>query len=254
MNSIIEVKSITNQFGSRIIHQDLSLSVNRGEILAIVGDSGSGKTTLLRSLLMLLKPSAGQVKIFDQDISRCTEKEAQYVRQRWGVMFQQGALFSSMTVLGNILFPLKEFTDLSHSLQEEIALLKLALVGLSTDVANQFPSQLSGGMRKRVALARAIALDPELIFLDEPTAGLDPASASALDALVMHLHETLDLTVVMITHDLDTLWRVPDRVAFLGEKKVLDVASMKELSRSEIPQIKNYFAGERGKKFYLEQV
>ena len=250
MGPIIEINNITNQFGSRIIHQDLSLTVNRGEILALVGDSGSGKTTLLRSILMLLKPTAGQIKIFDIDIQRCSEKQAQKIRQRWGVMFQQGALFSSLSVLENILFPLRQFSDISINLQQEIALLKLTLVGLATNVANQFPAQLSGGMRKRVALARAIALDPELVFLDEPTAGLDPASASALDALIVHLRDTLGLTVVIITHDLDTLWRVPDRVAFLGEKKVLAVAPMKELVRVSDPTIKNYFAGERGKKFY----
>lgn len=247
--AVVQITGLSNQFGQQYVHRDLNLTVNRGEIVAVVGNSGSGKTTLLRSILMLLKPTQGEIKVFDIDILRCSAEQAHQIRRRWGVMFQQGALFSSISVLANIMFPLKEFTDLSVNLQKEIALLKLVLVGLSPDVASQYPAQLSGGMRKRVALARAIALDPELLFLDEPTAGLDPASASALDTLILHLRDTLGLTVIMISHDLDTLWRVPDKVAFLGDKKVLAEAPMKELLHADSPEIKAFFAGERGEKF-----
>ena len=241
-----------NQFCSHCVHDNLDLSVFQGEIVAIVGGSGSGKTTLLRSMLMLLKPTQGEISIFDIDLMRCSQEKREGVQRRWGVMFQQGALFSALTALENVMFPLNEFTDLDIGMQKEVARLKLALVGLSQDVATKYPSELSGGMKKRLSLARAIALDPELLFLDEPTAGLDPTSASELDSLIVHLRETLGLTVMIVTHDLDTLWGVPDRVAFLAEKKVLALSPMKELMQHSHPEIRAFFGGERGKKFLVQ--
>ncbi|HLF67166.1 MAG TPA: ATP-binding cassette domain-containing protein, partial [Gammaproteobacteria bacterium] len=215
--SLIEISGLVNRFDSNIVHDHLDLNIDRGEVLAIIGGSGSGKTTLLRSILMLHQPNAGKIKVFDVDVLNCSPRQAEKVQRRWGVAFQNNALFSSLTVLENIMFPLKEFTDLSFELRRELALLKILLVGLKAEVSELYPSELSGGMLKRAALARAMALDPEVLFLDEPTAGLDPNSAGALDELIIHMRDDLGLTIVVVTHDLDTLWRVPDRVAFLGE-------------------------------------
>jgi phospholipid/cholesterol/gamma-HCH transport system ATP-binding protein len=194
---------------------------------------------------MLQKPTSGSIKVFDVDVVRCNEAEALSVQRRWGVMFQSSALFSSLTVLENVAFPLHEYSHFSKKMQEEIALLKIAFAGLEISAMNKFPAELSGGMQKRAALARAIALDPELVFLDEPTSGLDPKSASDMDDLVLHLRDALGLTFVMITHDLDTLWRVPDRVIFLGEGKVLAAMPMAELVRQSHPLIRAYFSGAR---------
>jgi phospholipid/cholesterol/gamma-HCH transport system ATP-binding protein len=244
---VIEISHVQTRFGRAVIHEDVSLTIYRGEILAIVGGSGSGKSTLLREIIMLHRPAGGSIRVFGQEVVDANETDALELRRRWGVMFQYGALFSALTVAENVAVPLREHTDLSESLIQEIAALKIALARLPANAATKYPSELSGGMMKRAALARAIALDPEILFLDEPTAGLDPISAGALDELVKDLKELLGLTVVMVTHDLDSLWRVTDRVAVLGRGTVLGVGSMEELSHAEEPLIREYFHGPRGR-------
>lgn len=242
---VIEVKELKNYLGNRWVHNGLSFSVFRHEIVAIIGGSGCGKTTLLRTLLMLLRPNAGLVKVFGQEISHISADKALSIQKRWGVLFQSGALFSSLTLLQNVLFPLQQFSRLNSSEQLKAALLKITLAGLEIEAANKYPAELSGGMQKRAALARAIALDPELLFLDEPTTGLDPNSAGSLDQLILQLRKSLGLTFVIVTHDLDTLWTVPDRVLFLGEGKVLAAESMKDLIKNPHPLIQDYFKGAR---------
>ncbi|MDR3491206.1 MAG: ABC transporter ATP-binding protein [Gammaproteobacteria bacterium] len=244
---IIEVKDLKINLGGNWVHDGLSLTVMQGEILAIVGGSGSGKTTLLREMLLLQRPDAGSVKIFNENIMTLNTNDFLKIQQRWGVLFQQNALFSSFTLLENVAFPLHEHTTLSPRTIRELALLKILLVGLPKDSANKYPSELSGGMQKRAGLARAIVLDPELLFLDEPTSGLDPQSAEAFDELVLNLQETLGLTVVMVTHDIDSLWCVTDRVAMLGKGKVLCVDSMPELIKNKNPLIQEFFNGPRGR-------
>jgi phospholipid/cholesterol/gamma-HCH transport system ATP-binding protein len=243
---LIELQEVKNYLGGYWVHSGINLTINQGEVAAIVGGSGSGKTTLLRCMLMLLKPTSGIVSLFGIDSMRCTSAQALSIRHRWGVMFQHSALFSSLTVLENVLFPLQVFTQLAAPLQREIALLKIALTGLSLDAANKYPAELSGGMLKRAALARAIALDPELLFLDEPTSGLDPKSAEEFDQLILQLRDSLNLTVVMVTHDLASLRRTSDKVVFLGEGKVLAATSLPELLKQPHPMIKNYFKGAIG--------
>lgn len=245
--NVIEVRDLTTYFGSVCIHEGINLEVRRGETLAIVGGSGSGKTVLLREILMLLPPTAGSLKVLGQELRSLSESAADQLRRRMGVMFQQGALFSALTVAENVAFPLREHTHLPDRLIRELALLKIALAGLPLEAAFKYPRELSGGMLKRAAVARAIALDPELLFLDEPSTGLDPVSANAFDELVLQLKESLGLTVVMVTHDLNTMWRVADRVAFLGEKRVLRLASVEELSQDPHPLIRAYFEGPRGR-------
>lgn len=242
----IELDKVSTRFGEHWIHQEVTLKIKQGETLALVGGSGCGKTTLLRVMLLLQPPESGRVKLLGRDIQQCSTEEIQALRQHCGVLFQSGALFSALTVLENISFPLQEYTTLSENLVREIALLKLALVGLPVEAAQKYPSELSGGMIKRAALARALALDPPLLFLDEPTAGLDPQSAAAFDKLLLDLKATMGFTVVMVTHDMDTLWTVPDRVAFLAEKKIWALDSVRALSRSTDPLLLAYFAGVRG--------
>lgn len=246
--SIIEVDDLVVNYGKQPILQKLDLQVKRGEVLAIVGGSGSGKTTLLRCLLMLQHFSAGSIKVFGQALADSNYPTRQAIRHHWGVMFQHSALFSALRVIENVKFPLQRIPDLSEQMIDEIALLKLAMVGLPMDAVCQYPSELSGGMQRRVALARAIACDPTLLLLDEPTTGLDPHSASALDDLVLHLRDSLGITVVMISHDLDTLWRVTDRVAFLGRGRILALDTMQNLVTNPDPMIREYFAGARGMK------
>ncbi len=244
---VIAVRGLRTQFGATVIHEHLDLDVRRGEVVALVGGSGSGKTTLLRAIIMLLRPAAGSIQLFGQEIVGIGDSAAFRLRRRFGMLFQQGALFSSLTVRENVAVPLREHTRLPAGRIAEIADLKIALAGLPADAGDKLPRELSGGMLKRAALARALALDPALLFLDEPTAGLDPVSAGAFDELVVQLKESLKLTVVMVTHDLDTLWSATDRVAFLGEKRVIGYAPMRELTQAEHPLIRAYFEGPRGR-------
>lgn len=244
---MIEVGHVQTRFGQSVIHQDVSLTVYRGEVFALVGGSGSGKSVLLREIIMLHRPAGGSIRVFGQEIIGIGDAEALALRRRCGVMFQYGALFGALTVAENVAVPLREHTSLSETLIREIVTLKIALARLPADSATKYPRELSGGMMKRAALARAIALDPELLFLDEPTAGLDPVSAGALDELVQDLKELLGLTVFMVTHDLDSLWRVTDRVAVLGKGQVIGVGSMQELSQADDPLIREYFHGPRGR-------
>lgn len=244
---VIELKNVSTHIADKIIHQNLNLTIYPGEILAIVGGSGSGKTTLLRAILKLQPLTTGKIEIFGQDIYHSSSTIEEQILSNWGVMFQHGALFSSLTVLENVMFPLLERTKLDHKTIKDIAKLKIAMVGLEPEAAYKYPAELSGGMKKRAAIARAIALDPLLLFLDEPTAGLDPQGASALDELVMSLKKYLGLTIVIVTHDVDTLWRVTDRVAFLGEGKVLQVDPMDKLVQSKQQIIHDYFSDPRSR-------
>lgn len=239
---VIEITGLKNCLGGQWVHTDVNLSVEKGEIFAIIGGSGSGKTTIFRSLLMLLQPSGGCIKVFGKDIAKLSPQEAVKLRQRWGMLFQHSALFSGLTVLDNIQFPMREFSTLNDSFMQELAMLKLALVGLPKESANKFPSELSGGMQRRAAAARAIAMDPELLFLDEPTTGLDPHSARLFDDLIVFLRNALNLTVVMISHDLESLRRTTDRIAFIGEGKVLCVAPLEKLMENPHPLIVDYFS------------
>lgn len=245
---IISIKNLSSSFKGHKVLQNVNLDIYRDEIFGIVGGSGGGKTTLLRSILMLQKINSGSIQVFGQDLQKGTEKQLTKVQHRWGVLFQQSALFSSLTVMENVLFPLRTLTDLDFELQKEIAFLKIALTGLPLDAANKYPSELSGGMQKRAALARAIALDPEILFLDEPTSGLDPHSAYSLDQLILDLRKSLNLTIILITHDLETLWMVTDRVAFLGKCTILASKPMAELVEEEQPDIKEYFSGLRAQR------
>ncbi|MBI5040911.1 MAG: ATP-binding cassette domain-containing protein [Gammaproteobacteria bacterium] len=244
---VIEMRGVCTRFGNTIIHKNLDLSVRRGEVLALVGGSGSGKTTLLQEMIMLNQPDSGSIRLFGEEIVGAPTHVQERLRQRFGVLFQQGALFSALTVLQNVGVPLREHTRLESALIDQVALLKIQQAGLPADAALKYPSELSGGMIKRAALARAMALDPQLLFLDEPTAGLDPASAAAFDELVLRLKQWLGLTVVMVTHDLDSLWQVADRVAVLAEQRVIAVASMAELAQLDHPAIRVYFEGPRAR-------
>jgi phospholipid/cholesterol/gamma-HCH transport system ATP-binding protein len=243
----VEVQDIRTCFGRTCIHEGLSFSVRTGEILALVGASGSGKSVLLREMILLQRPTAGRVRVFGEEVENLDGAQANRLRRRIGIMFQQGALFSSLTVAENVAVPLREQTDLPKGLIQEIARLKVALAGLPPDAANKYPKELSGGMLKRAAIARALAMDPDLLVLDEPSSGLDPVSANALDELIRQLHESLGFTVLMATHDLDTLWHVAHRVAFLGEKRVLATGTMAELSGNAHPVMVEYFQGPRGR-------
>jgi phospholipid/cholesterol/gamma-HCH transport system ATP-binding protein len=244
---LIEVSHVSTRFGSAVVHEDISLSVLRGEVFAIAGGNGCGKSTLLREIVGLLPPSSGSIRLFGVDSRRLDEYDGRAIHRRFGVMFQHGALFSSLTLAENVAVPLREHTEMSPQLIRGIVALKIAMVGLPPASANKYPSELSGGMRRRAALARAIVTDPELLFLDEPTAGLDPMIAAAFDDLVLSLKHLLGLTVVMVTHDLDSLWRIATRVAVLGNGKVLGVGTMQELSHSDNPLIREYFHGPRGR-------
>ncbi|HWQ88233.1 MAG TPA: ATP-binding cassette domain-containing protein [Brevundimonas sp.] len=244
---LIEVHGLLSQFGERTIHENLDLVVDRGEVLGVVGGSGSGKTVLLNSIIGLKDPEGGSVSILGYDRATMTEEQEADVERRTGILFQQGALFSALSVIENVASPLVEHTRLPKDVIRELAEMKIAMVGLKPDSHHLKPAELSGGMRKRVGLARALALDPELLFLDEPTAGLDPIGAAAFDDLIRRLSDDLGLTVFMITHDLDSLYAITDKVAVVADKRIVAKATVQELERSDHPWIKEYFLGPRGR-------
>ncbi len=247
-DSIIEVRGLVNTFGTQTIHEGLDLDVRRGEILGVVGGSGTGKSVLMRSIIGLQQPQAGQVMVFGEPTLDRNEEEVKDIRRRWGILFQGAALFSTLTVAENIQVPLREyFPRIDQQLLDEIAAYKIVMSGLPAEAAPKFPSELSGGMKKRAGIARALALDPELLFLDEPTAGLDPIGAAAFDQLIRELRDALGLTVFLITHDLDTLYAICDRIAVLAEKQVIAVGTIPELLALDHPWIQEYFRGPRGR-------
>jgi phospholipid/cholesterol/gamma-HCH transport system ATP-binding protein len=242
---IIQVRDLVVGFGDKIILDGLSLDVMAGEILGFVGGSGTGKSVLTRTILGLIEKRAGHISVFGQDLDEMPDAERRKLEKRWGVMFQHGALFSSLTVAQNIQVPMREYLDLSPAMMNDLAALKIQMVGLKSDAGEKHPSELSGGMIKRAALARALALDPEIVFLDEPTSGLDPIGAAEFDVLIRTLQQTLGLTVFMVTHDLDSLASACDRIAALADRKVVAVGSLSEMVASPHPWVKSYFRGER---------
>ncbi|MES0882619.1 ABC transporter ATP-binding protein [Roseibium sp. SCP14] len=243
--NVLSVRGVTVGFGNKIVLQDLDLDVRRGEVLGFVGGSGMGKSVLMRTILGLTPKRAGTISVFGHDLSTATPMERTAIERRWGVLFQQGALFSSLSVKQNIQVPMREHLKLSPQLMDELATLKLELVGLPQDAADKLPSELSGGMVKRASLARALALDPDLVFLDEPTSGLDPIGAAAFDSLIENLSSTLGLTVYMVTHDLDSLHSICDRIAVLGHKRVQAIGTLDDMMKNDDPWIKEYFRGKR---------
>ncbi len=245
---VIDMQNITTRFGSQAVHQDLNLQVLKGEILAIAGGSGSGKSVLLREMIKLQRPTSGTVQVLGDDLATLNAEQLQALRQRWGVMFQKGGLFSSLTVLENVGLPLREHSNLERTQIDGIAQWKLELTGLPPDTGAKMPNALSGGMLKRVALARAMALDPELLFLDEPTSGLDPASAAGLCELILSTHARYHPTIVIVSHNLDVLWQVCDRVAVLGEAQVLALGPMAELKDNPHPLVHSYFLQPRAQR------
>lgn len=247
LQAAIEVRDLVSRFGDRTIHDGLDLTVRKGEVLGLVGGSGTGKSVLLNTIIGLREPQGGSVEVLGINVHEAGGRERDELERRWGVMFQQGALFSSLSVRDNVAAPLHEHADLPAALIEDLAELKIAMVGLKPEAATLRPSELSGGMRKRVGVARALALDPELLFLDEPTAGLDPIGANEFDQLIRELSDSLGLTVVMVTHDLDSLYAICDRVAVLADKQVVAVGPLAELERSNHPWIREYFLGPRGR-------
>ncbi|MDL2272371.1 ABC transporter ATP-binding protein [Desulfovibrio sp. OttesenSCG-928-I05] len=245
--NIISLRGVGNRFGSHVVHTELDLDVRRGEILGLIGGSGAGKSVLLRSILWLRPPDDGEITVLGVPLRAATDAQWKAIRRRWGVLFQDGALYSSLTVSENIQVPLREFASLSPAMMRDIAAMKISLAGLRPGAADLYPSELSGGMRKRAGLARALALDPAILFLDEPTAGLDPLAAEAFDALLLSLRDALGFTVVMITHDLDSIHTVCDRVAVLAEKRIYAVGTIEELLQEDYPWIHEYFTGPRGR-------
>ncbi len=252
--AVVEISKLSTRFGDHVVHSDITLEVRRGEIFALIGGSGSGKSTLLREMILLQRPDEGALRVLGVDLGQLAEDDAVALRQRWGVMFQHGGLFESLTVLENIGLPMREHSGLGDALIDDIAAWKLAMTGLKPEVGAQHPSELSGGMMKRASLARALALDPELLFLDEPTAGLDPDSACGVDELVRKLRDQFGLTIVMITHDLDLLWQVADRIAVLADTTVQGVGSMAELARMDKPAIQKFFSGPRARAAHEQSI
>ncbi len=245
---LIRLRDVCTRFGDFVVHEHLDLDVQPGEILALVGGSGSGKTTLLHEMIMLRRPSAGSIRLFGEEVVGISPRRAQVLRRRFGVLFQHGALFSGLTLLQNVGVPLREHTALADDTIDALALIKIRMAGLPVEAAHRYPAELSGGMIKRAGLARAMAMDPQLLFLDEPTSGLDPHSADGFDALVRELKQWLGLTVVMISHDLDSLWNVADRVAVLGDRRIVAVAPMAELAEVDHPAVRQYFEGPRAER------
>lgn len=244
---LVEVRDLVNRFGSQTIHENLDLDIRQREIIGVVGGSGTGKSVLLRSIVGLRRPTAGSVKVFGQDLQRLDATQRSEVERRFGVLFQGGALFSSLTVAENIAVPLIEHAGLSRRDAEHLAGMKLALAGLPSNAAVKYPSELSGGMVKRAALARALALDPDILFLDEPTAGLDPIGAAAFDQLILTLRDALGLSVFLVTHDLDTLYAICDRIAVLAERRVLIADTLERVAATDNAWIQEYFHGPRGR-------
>lgn len=244
---VISAEKVSTLLGGQWVNKNLDLTILRGEIVAIVGGSGSGKSTILREILALLKPTSGTIKVFNKSLLDYSMEDMMHLRHRCGVLFQQGALFSGLTLLENVAFPFYEFPDLKEKEINEIALWKIILVGLPVDAAAKYPAELSGGMLKRAGLARAIVMDPELLFLDEPTAGLDPVSATALDDLLLQLHKAFGMTILMVTHDLDTIAKVAHRIIFLGEGKVLATGTYEEIQKNKEKLIHEYFHNDRAR-------
>jgi len=245
--NVIELRQVSTRFGAHVVHDGIDLAVRRAEIFALIGGSGSGKSTLLREMILLQKPDSGSIRVLGVDLANISDADALALRLRWGVMFQHGGLFGALTVTENIGLPLREHTAQDDREIDEIAAAKLAMAGLAPEVGAQYPAELSGGMLKRASLARALALDPELLFLDEPTAGLDPESAGEVDQLVRKLRDQFGITLVMISHDLDLLWQTADRVAVLADGKVQGIGSMAELAAMDNPAIRKFFEGPRGR-------
>lgn len=246
-DAIIRVRDLSVQFGETKVLNGLNLDVRRGEILGFVGPSGAGKSVLMRTIIGLVPKLAGRIEVMGVDLDAADRHDRRGIERRWGILFQHGALFSSLSVRQNIQFPVREYLNVSERLLDEITFAKLGMVGLKSEVADRFPSELSGGMIKRVALARALALDPELVFLDEPTSGLDPIGAGDFDELVLTLQRTLGLTVFMVTHDLDSLYTACDRIAVLGDGKVIAVGSVDDMQASRHPWLQAYFHGKRAR-------
>ncbi|WP_135501372.1 ABC transporter ATP-binding protein [Roseovarius aestuariivivens] len=250
--AVIRVRGVRNQFGKHVVHENLDLDVFRGEILGVVGGSGSGKSVLLRTIAGLQRPAEGSVNVLGVDVLKADEDTSAALEQRWGVMFQDGALFSSLTVRENVEVPMRAVDGLDPRIRAELADLKISMVGLPYLAGEKYPSELSGGMRKRAGFARALALDPEIMFLDEPTAGLDPIGASAFDRLIRSLSRSLGLTVFLVTHDLDTLHAVCDRIAVLADRKVLVTGTMQEMLKVEHPWVHEYFHGPRARAAQMQ--
>ena len=244
---VIAIRDVTVGFGPKIVLDALSLDVYRGEVLGFVGGSGTGKSVLTRAILNLVPKRGGTIEVFGEDVDGLEREQRRALERRWGVLFQHGALFSGLTVRQNIQVPMREYLDLSQELMDELAMLKLDLVGLARDAAEKFPSELSGGMVKRAALARALSLDPEILFLDEPTSGLDPIGAADFDDLIATLQKTLGLTVFMVTHDLDSLYSICDRIAALADGKVVAAGTVQDLLASQHPWVRTYFHGKRSR-------
>jgi phospholipid/cholesterol/gamma-HCH transport system ATP-binding protein len=245
-DTVITILNVVTRFGKNLVHDGISLSVRQGEIYGLLGGSGSGKSTLLKEMIMLLRPQSGEIRVLGQNLLTITRADATMLRRQWGVLFQAGALYSSLTVAENVGIKLKEYTDLPLKLIHDIVRMKINMVGLPEHAADLYPAELSGGMVKRASLARALAMDPKLLFLDEPTSGLDPLGAEAFDNLILKLRELLGLTVVMVTHDLDSIWTVVDRFAVLGEKRVVAEGTLNEVRQNPHPVIKKFFGGTRG--------
>ncbi len=250
---VIALEGISTAFGTHFVHKDLDFTLHKGEIVGLIGGSGTGKSVLLHTILGLNRQREGVIKVFGLDMDKLSVDEQSNVRTYWGMLFQDGALFSSMTVGENIQFPLREFTTLPKNVMESVARLKLELVGLPQSAFNKYPGELSGGMRKRAGLARAIAMDPQILMLDEPTAGLDPIGAAAFDELILTLHRTMDLTVLMVTHDVDSLYTICSRVAVLSDKRILASGTIDYLMTIDNPWLIDYFQGPRGRAVIKKQ-
>jgi len=246
-DTVITVLNVVTRFGKNVVHDGISLNVRQGEIYGLLGGSGSGKSTLLKEMIMLLRPQSGEIKVLGQNLLTISRSDAATLRHQWGVLFQAGALYSSLTVEENVGIKLREYSDLPLKLIRDIVRMKINMVGLPEHVAELYPAELSGGMVKRAALARALAMDPELLFLDEPTSGLDPVGAGAFDNLILELRKILGLTVVMVTHDLDSIWTVVDRFSVLGEKKIIAEGTLNEVRENPNSIVRQFFGGARGR-------